>query len=168
MRNGSRAAQRGFTYIAMLVAVALIGLGLAATGQVWSQAAQREKEQELLFIGNQFRQAIERYYKESPGAAKRYPKSLEELVQDKRHITEKRYLRRMYSDPMTGKAEWGVVVGPDGIIGVHSMSDEKPLKTGGFLKRDAAFDRASRYSDWLFIYQPTLQPEIPRPPGKAG
>jgi type II secretory pathway pseudopilin PulG len=168
MRSGSSPGQRGFTYIAMLVAVALIGLGLAATGQVWSQSRQREKEQELLFIGNQFREAIERYYRDSPGAVKRYPQTLEELLHDKRQITVKRYLRRIYRDPMTGKAEWGEVVGPEGIIGVHSMSDASPLKTGGFLKRDAAFDGASRYSDWHFIYQPTLPPEIPKPPAKPG
>ena len=58
MRNGSVDAQRGFTYLALLVAVALLGIGLAAGSELWSQTRQREREQELLYIGAQFRRAI--------------------------------------------------------------------------------------------------------------
>src|SRR3990170_6452118 len=85
MRSGS--AQRGFTYLAMLLAVAVIGIGLAAAGQVWTTAAQREKEQQLLFVGNQYRRAIGLYHRNSPnqltpGVA--YPKALKDLLEDKR------------------------------------------------------------------------------------
>src|SRR5258708_27803276 len=59
--------QRGFTYIAMLLIVAVMGTGLAGVRQLYSQAAQREKERELLFIGHQFRNAIAGYYNKSPG-----------------------------------------------------------------------------------------------------
>ncbi len=68
--------QAGFTYVAMLVAVVIIGIGLAAAGQVWSAANQRSREQELIFIGHEFRNAIQRYYEQTPGAAKRYPAML--------------------------------------------------------------------------------------------
>src|SRR5262249_9242669 len=104
MRSGSRA--RGFTYLAMLAAVAVIGIGLAAAGEVWSQARQREREQELLFAGNQFRQAIALYERRTPGGARRYPEKLADLLLDKRYPVVQRYLRRIYADPMTGKAEW--------------------------------------------------------------
>lgn len=159
MRNCS-----GFTYVAMLIGVAVIGLVLAGTGQVWSQSSQREKEQELLFIGNQFRQAIERYQRESPGSARRYPGTLEELLQDSRHVTVKRHLRRIYRDPMTGEAQWGLVVAPEGgIMGVHSLSNAAPLKTGNFAKSDQRFKGAVRYSDWLFIDETAA---VPAAPGK--
>ena len=46
--------QGGFTYVGLLIAVALMGVGLAAYGELYSHAAQREKEAELLFIGGQF------------------------------------------------------------------------------------------------------------------
>jgi hypothetical protein len=40
-----------------------------------------------------------------------------------------RYLRRIYRDPMTSKTEWGLVQSVDGrIMGVHSLSKDKPLK----------------------------------------
>ncbi len=55
-------SQRGFTYLVVLFAVALIGLALAGTATVWTTAAKRMREQELLWVGGQFRLAIQRYY----------------------------------------------------------------------------------------------------------
>lgn len=148
-------SQRGFTYLAMLLAVAVIGVGLAATGIVWSQSRQREREQELLFIGNQFRQAIARYYQRTPGAVNRYPAKLEDLLEDKRYTNTQRYLRKIYVDPMIGKPEWGVVEAPDGgIMGVYSRSKAVPIKSGGFAARDQAFEGAADYSEWRFFYAP--------------
>ena len=168
MRSGS--AQRGFTYLAMLLAVAVIGVGLAAAGQVWSTAAQREKEQELLFVGDQYRRAIGSYYRSSadqrmPGAA--YPKALKDLLEDKRRGDTKRHLRKLYADPMTGKAEWGLVTikAPDGnrIMGVYSLSASTPFKTSGFLARDRTFEGANHFSDWKFLYEPLPAQQTPKP-----
>lgn len=166
MSNGSSPRpQRGFTYVALLIAVALIGVGLAAASEVWSQSRQREKEQELLFIGNQFRQAIERYYQRTPGAVKRYPAKLEDLLEDKRYLATQRYLRKIFVDPVTGKPEWGLIPAPGGgVMGVYSLSNEKPIKTAGFTEEDQAFEGARRYSQWRFIYQPVLNPVLQAPP----
>lgn len=146
--------QGGFTLLGMLLAVAAMGTGLAAYGEFASHAAQRDKEQELLFIGNQFRQAIAGYYERSPGGAKRYPHKLEDLLEDKRYPMPQRHLRRLYRDPMTGKAEWGVIPAPGGgIMGVHSLSQARPIKTAGFSARDATLAGAVlQYSDWHFSY----------------
>jgi len=100
---------RGFTYIGLLIAVVLLGIGLALVGEVWNTAVKRDRERELLFVGDQFRQAIGRYYESSPGV-KQYPRKLEDLLEDKRFPVMKRYLRRIYLDPMTGKADWGLVM----------------------------------------------------------
>jgi type II secretory pathway pseudopilin PulG len=150
--------QRGFTYLAMLVAVAVIGLGLAATGEVWVQSSQREKEQELLFVGNQYRKAITLYYERTPGAVKRYPEKLEDLLLDNRQVSVQRYLRKVHADPMTGKAEWGLITikqaGGEGIMGVYSKSGLTPIKTSGFLPRDRTFEGANHFSDWKFFHEP--------------
>ena len=114
MSSGKR--QRGFTYLCALLLVAVAAAGLAAISELWSHARQREKEAELLWIGNQFKQAIGLYYQRSPGAVKRYPEKLEDLLEDRRFVSTQRYLRRIYTDPMTGKAEWGVSVTPNGEI----------------------------------------------------
>src|SRR5689334_18277728 len=125
-------AERGFTYLGMLVIVALMGFGLAAFGELYSHAAQRERERELLFVGNQFRDAIASYYNKSPGA-KVYPKKLEDLVEDTRFPMPLRHLRRVYRDPMTGTADWALVEAPGGgFMGVHSVSEETPIKSGDF------------------------------------
>src|SRR5512139_147346 len=75
---------RGFTYIGVLILVVMMGIALAAAGEVWYTAMKREKEQELLFIGSQFRLALEQYSAQSPGLGSRYPFSLEDLLQDPR------------------------------------------------------------------------------------
>jgi type II secretory pathway pseudopilin PulG len=153
--NSGKADDQGFTLVAALIAVAVIGLGLAATGEIWSQSRQRDQEQELLFVGDQYRQAIALYYQRTPGAAKQYPAKLEDLLLDKRYPSVQRYLRKSYVDPMTGKAEWGLVPGPaGGVMGVYSLSGLTPIKTSGFSGPDRAFEGAVHYSDWRFLYEP--------------
>lgn len=144
---------RGFTYLGLLLAVALFGLGLAAVGQVWSTVVKREREQELLFVGEQFRQAIGQYYESSPGV-KRYPRTLGDLLQDDRMPTVRRHLRRIYLDPMTGTDRWALIMQGDQILGVHSLSKDAPLKTGNFEAPNAGFAEATAYSDWRFVYAP--------------
>jgi type II secretory pathway pseudopilin PulG len=153
--------QQGFTYVALLIATAVIGIGLAATGTVWSQAALRDKERELLAVGAEMRAAIARYYERTPGTVKAYPRTLEDLLKDPRFPNVQRHLRRIYVDPMTGKAEWGLVAAPGGgVMGVYSLSGREPLKRAGFAAGDQELSRALHYSDWRFIYAP------PRPPGR--
>lgn len=149
--------EKGFTYIGVLIIVAIIGLTLALASTLWSFAQQRQKEQELIFVGNQFRQAIGQYYERSPGSVKIYPRTLEDLLQDNRYVSIQRYLRRIYRDPITGIAEWGLVMAPEGgVMGVHSNSDMKPIKEASFLGVNAGFEDGKKYSDWRFIYRPNV------------
>jgi len=161
-----RSRSRGFTYLALLIAVAITAGALAAAGGVYSHVAQREKERELLFVGEQFRQAIALYYWRTPGGAHQYPKSLEALLEDQRWPTTQRYLRKLYRDPLTGSADWGIVEAPGGgIMGVYSKSEEVPIKTAGFPARWSAFEEARNYADWKFVFSPeTAQLQKPPPP----
>ena len=158
----SRRCQGGFTYVVMLLAVALLGIGLAATAEVWSTANQRAKERELIAIGHEFREAIGSYYRSTPGGASRYPEKLEDMLKDKRYPGVKRHLRRIYRDPMTGKAEWGLVMAPEGgIQGVYSLSRQVPIKHSGFQGLDFELENARTYSNWRFIYLPQFA-NLPR------
>jgi len=142
----------GFTYIGVLILVVMMGIALAAAGEVWHTAAQREKEQQLLFVGDQFRRALAEFYAHTPGSATRYPLRLEDLLQDPRYPAIRRYLRKIYPDPMTGKPEWGLVTGPNGeIFGVHSLSEDAPIKQAHFRLADKAFEGKTKYSDWVFM-----------------
>jgi type II secretory pathway pseudopilin PulG len=147
--------QRGFTYLAALFLVGLAGIGLAATAELWSHSRQREKEAELIWIGEQFRQAIGLYYQRSPGAVKRYPEKLEDLLEDRRYLSLQRYLRRIYADPMSGKTEWGLVPAPGGgIMGIHSITNAKPIRSAPLRRDDKTIASAASYRDWRFIYVP--------------
>jgi type II secretory pathway pseudopilin PulG len=149
--SAGKKQQQGFTLMGALILVAMMGAGLAAYGGLASHAAQREKEAELLFRGNEYRQAIERYYKKE----RKYPKALTELVEDKRYPTPARHLRRLYPDPLTGQPDWELMNAPEGgIMGVHSKSEAPPIKSGGFTLANKTFADAPRYADWQFFYQP--------------
>lgn len=101
--------ENGFVYLWALFAVALAGIVMAGTGQVWQAKSQREKEAELLYVGEEFRKAIMSYYNTG---TKQYPESLEDLLQDKRTPAIKRHLRKIYTDPVMNTTEWGIVEEP--------------------------------------------------------
>jgi type II secretory pathway pseudopilin PulG len=146
--------EHGFTYLTVLFIVAILMAGLALIGEMWETSAKREREADLLFIGNQYRRAIALFYESTPGTVKRYPRTLEELTKDPRQPATQRYLRKLYPDPLGG-AEWGIVKAPDGgVRGVYSLSEQKPLKIAGFKLRDAGFESAQQYADWKFIHTP--------------
>jgi type II secretory pathway pseudopilin PulG len=146
--------QAGFTYIGLLIAVALMGTVLAAAGVVWHTQVQREREAELLFEGRQFAAAIGHFYERTPaGQPARFPPRLEDLLDDRRWPTTTRHLRRIWFDPITGKPEWGIVRAPDGgILGVYSLSREVPRKRAGFGEPYEEFASAGSYQDWRFVY----------------
>ena len=154
----------GFTYLTVLFIVAIMGVGLALAGAVWHTASRREKEADLLFVGNQYRKAIERYYLSGP---RLYPREFSDLLRDPRKPTTERYLRQLYPDPITGKAEWGLVKAPDGgVMGVHSLSEDKPLKSAHSRPRDREFAGAAKYADWKFVFTPAAQPGAAKPAQK--
>jgi type II secretory pathway pseudopilin PulG len=157
---------RGFTYLTVLFMVAILAGGLALIGEVWHTSAMREKEADLLFLGQQYRKAIERYYLSGP--QRQYPRELADLLKDPRAPRTERYLRRLYDDPVTG-GPFALVKAPDGgILGVHSPSGEKPFKTGGFKVRDAAFEGAATYADWKFVHTAPAQPTAGAKPPPGG
>jgi type II secretory pathway pseudopilin PulG len=147
----------GAAYVWVLVVVALTGLGLAAAAEVYLTGVQRDKERELLFVGNQFRAAIARYRETRlAGGRQEYPPSLDDLLQDQRFPDLRRYLRKVHHDPVNGGAEWGVVRVAGRIVGVHSLSDRMPIKVDGFDTDNASFRGKQKYSEWVFTHPPDL------------
>lgn len=157
--------QRGFAFLFTLLLVALLGLGLVVAAAIDSTLARRERELALLQIGHEFRQALDRYARGRPGvAAGAYPQALDELLLDPRGLKPVRHLRRLYIDPMTGRADWGLVRVGGRIVGVYSVSVAAPIKEDGFDDQDARFQGATRYRDWVFLHPAG---RILLPPGAA-
>jgi len=143
--------ETGFTYLTVLFAIAFMGLGLALTGEVWHTTLTREREAELLYVGSQYRRAIERYYVSGP---RQFPRALEDLLKDPRKPGTERYLRKLYIDPVTGKSEWGMVKAPDGGIMASTAFRRTLQKVANFGFTNREFEGASKYSDWKFLYNP--------------
>lgn len=77
----------------LLVALAVMLTLMTVAMPVWRQQARREREEELLFRLKQYAHALALYQRRMPGAA---PSNVDELV-------KQRFLRKKYTDPITGK-----------------------------------------------------------------
>ncbi len=151
LRKSGGRQEAGFTLIGLLIATAILMIGVGLTLSVWHTLVMREKEKELLFIGHQFRQAIATYYRNS---GRQFPMNVEDLVaQPNARPLGTHPLRRVSIDPMTGKKQWGYIRNQQSrLIGIYSLSDKKPIKQAGFIDEDKAFANAATYADWKFIY----------------
>lgn len=158
--------ERGFSYLMVLLLVALLGTGLATAGLVWRQVAVREREAELLFVGDQFRQAFLSYGRQTPVGQPKLPRTLDELVADNRQPKVARHLRRIYPDPITGRADWGLVLEAGRIKGVYSRGPGTPVKTAEFPPAYSGFAKATSYAQWRFTGGDGVTPANPAtPPG---
>lgn len=163
----------GFTYMGLMLFMLIAGIGLAAAGLVWKTEVKREKEKQLLFVGEQYRRAINSYYENSPTGARQFPLMLEDLLKDTRFPVVRRHLRQIYMDPMTGGVEWGLIKEQGRIVGVYSLSKDKPLKSAGFSESNQDFANAASYDEWRFSHAPSAplpdkavvapEPETPSP-----
>lgn len=158
-RAGSR--HTGVAFLALLIVIAAMGAALAATGSLWHEVQQREKERELLFIGLQYRRAIKQYY-EGSGNRQKYPLSLDALLLDERTPAIRRYLRRPYRDPLSNTQEWGLVMAPQGgIMGIYSLAKGVPIKQANFPAELAWENDKGSYADWQFTYAPSYGKIVP-------
>jgi type II secretory pathway pseudopilin PulG len=155
---------------ALIVAMAVMAIVMTAAMPVWKHLAQREKEEELVFRGEQIAHAIGMFQRRTANA---YPPNIDVLVQQ--HL-----LRKKYKDPITdsdfvpiaqGQAQPGATapgaqpgrggqqagrgqqpgIGPQnpgptgGIIGVTSKSTDASIRL---------YKGRSHYNEWAFIYTP--------------
>jgi type II secretory pathway pseudopilin PulG len=164
----------GYVLILMLIIIFVLTLSLLVAVPVLETQVKREKEEELIFRGKQYVEAIRLYQQKKPGT---YPSSFEELVKQK-------CLRKLYPDPMSSSGEWNIllippvttpslrasqtptaekllVVSPEvlkkfknpQIVGVVSSSTEKSIRI---------YNGEEYYNLWLFYYgqAPGKKPEL--------
>jgi len=148
-----RARHGGFTYLGLIFLVAIIALVGAAGLKVGTLFQRAAAEEDLLFIGAAFSDALESYAAATPQGQPAQPPTLQDLLKDPRFPGTRRHLRKIFVDPMTGKAEWGVLYLGDkvGVIGIYSLSQAKPLKVANFDARFLGFENKEKISDWKFV-----------------
>ncbi|MFQ6332710.1 type II secretion system protein [Methylophilus sp. 3sh_L] len=153
MQCGSRA--QGFILIGMFMLIMLSGLILSEAATRWQTQVLREREQELIKVGLAYRDAIGRYYNQTPGVVKTFPPTLEALYNDERFPTPRRHLRKLYLDPITQAEGWGVLTAPSGgIMGVYSLSYKEAYKTKGYRGALQYLNDKRTYGEWYFVYVP--------------
>jgi type II secretory pathway pseudopilin PulG len=154
----------GFTYTALLAAIVIIGISLGSATKYWQSVIVRDKEEELLFRGEQYRLAIERYFYAVPGI-NQFPQSIDDLMKDSRTVEGKRYLRQKYKDPFTNEdfVEIRDLLSKR-ILGVHSASEKEPVKQGNFPEPYREFEGKKKYSEWKFQFQQRGAPQGQMPP----
>ena len=118
--------EAGYNLVMLVVAITLLHIALAVALPVWTTTVRREREQEAIFRGLQYAEAI-RVFQQRFG---RYPTTLDELLE-----MEPRSIRQLWTDPLSKGAElpFGLLVpaGSAGQIGT----------TGG--RRGQGADRGS-------------------------
>jgi type II secretory pathway pseudopilin PulG len=146
--------QQGAVLLVVLLFVLLTTLGVSSMVEMHQTQTRREKEEQLLFVGDQYRRAIASYYGITPpGGARSLPKSIEDLLSDQRFPTPMQHLRQAYPDPMTGRVDWALIRQGGGIAGVRSQSAQEPVKRSGFPDMYKRFEAGTSYADWAFTLQ---------------
>jgi len=150
--------QRGFSYLAMLFIVAVLSVVLTQTYQRSDTIAKREKEKELYFVGQQYKQALTSYYNQSPNGLNQLPRKIEDLLSDSRFVVTKRHLRKQYLDPITGGELQLILDGDARIKGVYSRSNAAILQLALFEEDAQKIPAAGKallrvYSDIKFEYE---------------
>lgn len=143
--------ERGVVLLVVLLFILVSTLASSSLVVLYKTQMQREKEEQLLFVGAQFRRAIASYYNTiPPGGARALPPSLEALLNDNRFPKPVQHLRRLYADPMTGQLNWEVVRESGAIVGIRSQSTLPTIKKRGFSQGYEYLEGKEAYSDWVF------------------
>jgi hypothetical protein len=157
-------SKSGYALLAAIIAVNLFAILILKARDMWETVMQRDLEQELLFRANQYMTAIEFYRKKNANIPL---KNLDELV-------EKKFLRKLYPDPMTEDGVWNLVmrdgragkkgllivpeemleqyIGKAMIVGVCSNSPDE-----GFLE----YRKKKRYNEWAVYAGQQIEKEMP-------
>ena len=142
----------GFTYVGLVVFVAILGMVGAATLKVDGLMRRAAAEQELLETGAAFSAALRSYAAATPRGFPTLPPTLQDLLKDPRFPGTRRHLRKIFVDPITGSTEWGVQYQGDkvGVLAVYSLSQARPLKVANFDARFRNFENKAHLSEWKF------------------
>jgi type II secretory pathway pseudopilin PulG len=87
-----RRSDAGYAMAALLVAMAVMAVMMSVAMPVWRHAAQREKEAELVWRGQQYDRALQLFRRKTSAPG---PPNLDILIDQK-------FLRKKYKDPITG------------------------------------------------------------------
>lgn len=169
---------RGYAMAALLVSMSIMAVMMTVAMPVWTQYVKREKEEELIWRGQQYARAVGLFQRKY---ANTFPPSVDVLV-------EQKFLRKKYKDPITGEdfqpipatgmPGGGVIVPGGGPAG--NQTERRPIgapprmtsvgTTGqvggigiqGVVSKSTApsikiYNGRTKYNEWAFVYMVTSQ-----------
>src|SRR5277367_3622342 len=131
----ARRRQGGYALLLVVFLTALLVVSTMSIGLRILTEGKREKEQEMIWRGQQYTRGIKLYYRKLG----RFPTSLEDLTKPK--VGTLRFMRQAYKDPMNkDDGSWRLIyVGPSGqLIGSLKPPESLQLAAGGGLGTSAA------------------------------
>lgn len=156
MPNGERRPRHGgFSYLLLLLLLAVMAVATTGSVALGHALERRAAERALLDAGEAFRLAL-LSWRAGGGTG---PAELAELLRDPRVPGLRRHLRQLPHDPLTGRAEWGLVRDNAGrIVAVYSLAEGQPLQREAFDPiRQAGFEQAESYRQWTFGAVPVVR-----------
>ena len=103
-----RRKESGFALLLVFLMAAMIAISLYMEIPRVAMESQRQKEQLLIARGEEYKRAVLVFFKTN----NRWPARIEELE----NLNNRRFLRRRYIDPMTGKDEWRLIHVANGVF----------------------------------------------------
>lgn len=123
-----RRCESGFSYVLLLIGVAVLSAGTAALSELWAIQAERERMFQLQWIGEEYVRAIGSYYHATPTTQKHFPQRIDDLLEDQRLLVTRRHLRRAYPNPLTGQMDWELMRDHEG--GIRGIRVQVRAKRG--------------------------------------
>ncbi|MGD0735862.1 MAG: type II secretion system protein [Terracidiphilus sp.] len=100
-RRRPQPAEEGFMLVAVMFLLFVLVLSMAIAAPIIKKQIQHDQDVETMHRGKQYARGIRMYYKKF-GA---YPPNMDALV----NTNNMRFLRKKYTDPTTGKADWKII-----------------------------------------------------------
>lgn len=162
---------RGYALIMLMIVVFALTVGVLIALPIWQTQVRRENEQELIFRGKQYVEAVRLYQMKYPGT---FPQSFEDLVEEK-------CIRRLYKDPMTKEGRWNVIlqtsqvgeteegaapqkvmIVPENVLSAIDLPVILGVVSSSTRKSFRIYNKQTSYDKWLFYYgqDPEKLPQI--------
>jgi type II secretory pathway pseudopilin PulG len=109
--------QKGYVLLAVMLFVTLLIIALAVAAPQIGQQIKREREEELIHRGQEYSTAIKKFYRANNG---QYPVSLDQLA----NSNNRRFLRKRYKDPITGKDDWKLIHVGEAILNLNPNTSQ--------------------------------------------
>jgi type II secretory pathway pseudopilin PulG len=151
-------SESGYVLLAVIFMTLILLISLAIAAPKIAMSIQRDKERETIHRGEQYKRAIKLYYQKFGS----YPTSIDQLVE----TNQLRFLRKKYTDPLTGKADWKPIlfgqahVRPLGFFG-------QPLMTAGGLTGGGSMYAAAASTTTDANGVPIASPDQSNTPGSS-